>query len=159
VLTLAGASYLGELPLFGEAVERWANLVGSQIARDGSLPREVRRSGGRRGLWYTHFTLFPQTIAAEIARVNGIDLYEFRSRKGRTLRRAFERAAGWAEDPASFPYYGGDPADLVGARAASYFEILNTRWPTPAAQAVIRTERPFNDSHSAPFMTFTHGGF
>jgi len=50
VLTLSGAAHLGDLKLFAAGVQRWADLIGSQIASDGHLSHEVRRSGGRRGI-------------------------------------------------------------------------------------------------------------
>lgn len=157
VLQLAIAAHTGDLDGFARGIQRWADLIGTQIADDGHLPHEVERSGGRRGLWYTHFCLFPQTLAAEIAKVNGIDLFDFVSRKGRTLLSAFELAARWTRRPETFPYYRGDPSELTGVRAVSYFEILNARWPQPEIEELLRTIRPLNDSHSGAFMTFTHG--
>jgi len=70
-----------------------------QIGDQRHLHHEVRRSGGMRGIWYSHFSLFPQTIAAEILRLAGRDLYDGLSPEGHTLRQAFEPLAGWSRDP------------------------------------------------------------
>ncbi|TVS17954.1 MAG: hypothetical protein EA424_11855, partial [Planctomycetaceae bacterium] len=66
--------------------------------------------------------------------------------------------AGWSRDPASFPYWDNDPAQLTGVAYFSYFEILNQRWPNPDATAVLDSARPMSARHSAPVLTFTHGG-
>jgi hypothetical protein len=110
-----------------------------------------------RGIWYSHFSLLPQTIAAEILRVAGRDLFDWRSPDGHTLRQAFEPLADWTRDPASFPYWDGDPKRLTGVTYFSYFEILNERWPNAYAAALLRESRPMTARHSAPVLTFTHG--
>ncbi|MHC4250417.1 MAG: alginate lyase family protein [Planctomycetota bacterium] len=158
VLVAAAAAYLDDRPLLKKCAERWKELIGKQIAEDGHMHHEVRRNGGRSGLWYTHFSLFPQTIAAEVLRVNGFDLYEHRSADGRTLRLAFDRVAPWARRPETFPYWKDDPGRLHGRTYVSYFEVLNARWPNPDASAMLEDLRPLTASHSAPQMTFTHGG-
>lgn len=160
VLVMAGAAYLRDRALFETSIVRWKEFIDEQIAQDGHLPHEVGRNGGvgERGLWYSHFTLMPQTIAAEIARVNGVDLYEYRSPQGRTLRAAFERLAPWTRTPQSFPYYKGeDPQGQKGTDYISYWEILNARWPQPDATAMLVAMRPLTATHSTPQLTFTHG--
>jgi hypothetical protein len=160
VLVMASAAYLEDSELFNTGIARWKIFIEEQIANDGHLPHEVGRNGdvGDHGLWYSHFTLMPQTIAAEIARVNGVDLYEYRSPSGRTLRQAFERLAPWAHTPQSFPYYKGqDPAGQKATDYVSYWEILNSRWPHPDATAMLATMRPLTASHSTPHLTLTHG--
>ena len=54
----------------------------------------------------------PQTLAAEIARVNGTDLYDYRSPSGRTLRLAFDWLVPYVCEPTKLPYFqGGDMAE------------------------------------------------
>ena len=158
VLVLAGAAYLGDGALFEKGVARWKQFIEKQIAEDGRLHEEVNRNGGRSGVWYSHFSLMPQTLAAEIARVNGVDLYEYRAPNGRTMRQAFELLAGWTRSPAKFPYWKGDAKELHGSDYASYFEILNARWRNADAAAFLESRRPLTASHCAPYLTFTHGG-
>ena len=162
VLVTASAAYLDDRELFDQAVRRWKELIEAQIAEDGHLVHEVNRGGfgrqGDYGIWYSHFSLMPQTIAAEIACVNGVDLYDYVSPSGRSLRLAYEWLAPYVCEPHRFPYFqGGDVGQLVGVEYASYFEILNTRWPSTDATAVLQRLRPLTASHSAPFLTFTHG--
>ena len=100
----------------------------------------------------------PQTVAAEIARVNGVELFGYRSPRGRTVRQAFDVLAGWTRRPETFPYFKGDAKRLAGVAYYSYFEVLNPRWPNADAAALLEERRPMTAQHSAPALTFTHGG-
>lgn len=157
VLSASCAVYLKDEVLFNQCADRWKYFIEHQIAPDGHLPHEVTRSDGQRGIWYSHFTLMPQTIAAEILRVNGTDLYDFKSASGRTLRQAYEQIAEWTRKPDTFPYWKGDPKALLGVGAFSYFEILITHWPNDDASELLSGSRPMTANFSAPFLTFTHG--
>ncbi|UCH34165.1 MAG: alginate lyase family protein [Armatimonadota bacterium] len=162
LLHLSCAASLDDLPLFEKGVERWKQLIDSQIADDGHLVHEVNRGSpgreGDHGIWYSHFSLMPQTIAAEIARVNGVDLYDYQSPRGRSLRMAYEWLGPFVREPQRFPYVqGGDTSRLAGVNYVAYWEILNNRWPNADAAQLIRRLRPLTAGHSAPFLTFTHG--
>jgi hypothetical protein len=157
VLVLTCARYLDDVESLDHGEQRWKELLDRQIDSNGHLHHEVRRSGGMRGIWYSHFSLFPQTIAAEILRLAGRDLYDWRSPKGHSLRQAFAPLAEWTRDPASFPYWKEDPGQLRGVTYFSYFEILNAHWPNDDATALLRKSRPMTARHSVPVLTFTHG--
>lgn len=167
VLVLAIAARLDRADLFAQGLARWKEFIDRQIAADGHLPHEVGRNNGmgERGIWYTHFSLMPQTLAAEILRVNGKDLgesdssiYDYVSPQGRTLRMAYECSAPWARDPLSFPYFKGrGPDEMRGTDYVSYYEILHPRWPNTDAAAMLAALRPLSATHSAPALTFTHG--
>ncbi len=106
VLVMASAAYLRDDALFQKAVARWKEFIEDPISDDGHLELEVHRNGnGDHGIWYSHFSLMPQTFAAEIARVNGVELYDYTSPSGRSLRKAFDILAPWAHKPATFPYF------------------------------------------------------
>jgi len=162
VLVLAAGAWLDDREIFEDGLERWRELVESQIAEDGHLPHEVTRAGhgrpGDYGIWYSHFTLMPASIGAEIARVNGVDLYHHESPSGRTLRMAYEWLVPYVREPARFPYFeGGDPAQLLGVNYISYFELLHPQWPHPDAASLLEEHRPLTANHAAPYLTFTHG--
>ncbi len=157
VLVMSIAAYLEDDALFERGVERWKHFIESQIADDGHMPHEVRRSGGQRGIWYTHFALFPQTIAAEIARVNGVNLCPYESPNGRNLKMAYELVAKWADKTETFPYLKDPSKELLGTEYVSYFEILYPRWPNPHAKNLLQRLRPLSARHSAPALTLTHG--
>lgn len=159
VLVISSAVFLQDDDLFDQAVARWKEFIESQMDDEGHLTHEVNRSEGRAGIWYTHFSLMPQTIAAEIARVNGVDLYDYVSPGGHSLRLAFERASSWSRAPETFPYYKGNMEDLFGVNYVSYFELLNNHWPNEDATVLLDELRPLSARHSAPALTFTHANF
>jgi hypothetical protein len=155
LLSVSCAVYLKDEELFKKCVGRWKQFIDTQIDRKGHLPMEVRRVSGRKGLSYSHFCLQAQTAAAEIIRLNGIDL--FVSSKRQKLEMAFRKTAGWTRNPSSFPYWKGKPEALnLGGHRCNYFEILNIRWPDRCAEDVLKKMRPLSGS-TLPFLTFTHG--
>jgi hypothetical protein len=157
VLYAAIGAYLEDGEMINTAEKRWREFIDRQIAADGHMHDEVKRNGGRSGLWYSHFSLFPQTLAAEILRLQGRDVYGTVGKDGRSLELAYRRIAPWVNDPASFPYYSGDTAKMHGVERISYFEILYPRWPDPAAAEALKRNRPLTQNHSLPHCTFTHG--
>lgn len=157
VLVMGIAAYLEDEALFNQGVERWKYLIEHQIAEDGHMPHEVHRSEGQRGIWYTHFSLFPQTIAAEVARVNGVNLFSYQSPSQRTLKMAYEKVAQWADQPETFPYLKDSSKPLRGVEYVSYFEVLYPRWPNAHARNLLERLRPLSANHSAPALTLTHG--
>lgn len=157
VLFSAIAAYNGDIDGLDVAEARWKKFIGSQIAADGHMHDEVGRNSGSSGMWYSHFSLFPQTISGEILRVQGRDPFEFTGKDGRSLKLAYERIAPWSLHPETFPYFKGDPKDLQGSDYVSYFEILLPRWPNADAQALVQALRPMTARHGLPYLTFTHG--
>ena len=167
LLAMTAGVYLEDHDLFNRGVARWKALVDSQMTDDGTLKEEVNRPGagdlakvpGAMGLWYSHFSLFPATLAAEVARVNGVDLYEYVSPGHKSLRLAYEKLVPWVKNPASFPYYkgSGDPNKLTGIFHFPYYEMLTPRWPNQDAIALLKAHRPIRTNHCIPDETFTHG--
>lgn len=157
LLSVSVAAYVHDAALAVRCVRRWKEFIGEQIAEDGHLHHEVRRNGGRSGLWYSHFSLMPQTLAAEVLRVNGVDVFDYVAPNGRSLRSAFVRLADWSRRPETFPYWDGPTERLSGRDYYSYFEILVAHWPDENAKALLRRSRPMTARHSAPLLTLTHG--
>lgn len=157
LLVAVCAAYLRDAGLLEICAARWKSMIDSQIAEDGHLPHEVNRNEGRHGVWYSHFTLMPQTLTAEVLRVNGVDLFDYQSPEGRSLRQACTKLIPWIEKPASFPYWKGAPENLVRVDYFSYFEILRSRWTDFPVDRLLNKARPMTAEHSAPFLTFTHG--
>ena len=73
LLVCAVGAYLDDDSLLASGAERWKEFIAAQIAEDGHLTHEVGRNNGTgdHGLWYSHFSLMPQTLAAEILRLRG----------------------------------------------------------------------------------------
>jgi len=145
LLEASSAAYLNDHDLMQRAMDRWRALMISQVAPDGSLPGEICRSNttdwcggpdkGVNGLSYTHYTLLPTTMAAEIFRNAGFNVYG--GNAGHLLATAYARAAGWTLHPETFPYYASNGGHLNGVRNAAYFRILQQRIPNADGGAVL----------------------
>ena len=157
LLVLTGGAYLDDAQLFRSGIERWKSLVNSQVAPDGSLPEEVTREKGRMGFWYMNFCLFAKACGAEVARVNGIDLYDYVGPQGASLEKAYRKSIPWLKDPASFPWWQGDLKQLTGINHVPHLELLVMRWPDADAEAVLLKNRPVHTNFGFPYLTLTHG--
>ena len=146
VLLLATAGgYLQDQTLISHARERWLELMHTQVAEDGSLPLEICRSDtsnwcggptkGIRGIHYTHWTLLPTAIAAEVFRNLGQDVYS--TPQAKSLCKAYAKAATWSLHPETFPYFASNGGKLDGVNDIAYFYILQSRCPSPEGPAVL----------------------
>ncbi|MFK2892860.1 alginate lyase family protein [Dyella flagellata] len=145
LLEASSAVYLRDQSLMQKAAQRWRALMLSQVAPDGSMAAEICRSNtsnycggpdkGVNGLSYTHYALYPTALAAEIFRIEGIDVYK--GDAGHLLSLAYARAAQWTLHPESFPYYASNHGHLNGVRNAAYFRILQRNIPCDDGRAVI----------------------
>ncbi|POX66097.1 hypothetical protein C3481_12370 [Microbacterium sp. Ru50] len=171
--TTAVAAYLDDEVGLDAANTRAVELLEHQIDENGHLPEEVDRNNGvgDYGIWYTHFSLLPLFLVAETLSAHGYDVHAHVNANGRGLADAADAATGWVADPASFPYYTGDPAKLANVRtidylrdagvlahSMSYFELAQNHFPTDQRAALLAEEGPMTTIHSAPYLSLTHGG-
>jgi Alginate lyase len=154
MLVVSTATYLQDQTLFDKGTARWKFLIEDQITSAGVMRYEVTR--GRDGLWYTNFALHAQTVSGEIIRVNGVDLFNYVSPSGHTLKSAYANAARWSLNPCSYPYAN---CPTRGINYVGYMEILNPRWPNTNAAALLSKYRPLDSRWAVPVLTLTHGGF
>jgi hypothetical protein len=144
LLATAGA-YLDDQGLIDHARQRWLQLMLTQVTADGTLPLEICRSNttdwcggptkGIKGIAYTHFTLRPVTIAAEVFRNLGLDVYS--APGGDQLRKAYTKAAAWTLHPETFPYFRSNAGKLEDTHSIDYFYILRQRFPISDGEAAI----------------------
>jgi Alginate lyase len=156
LLVVSTATYLQDQTLFNQAVGRWKYFIEDQMNNDGVMRYEVGRGGGKDGIWYSNFALFPQTTSAEIMKVNGVNVFGYVSPSGRTLKKAYDKMAGWNRYPCSFPYYN---CPTHGVGWVSYMEILNPIWPNANAAFLLGKYRPLDTRWSFPVVTLTHPNF
>jgi hypothetical protein len=145
LLAATAGGYLHDQALIRRARRRWLELMRTQVAEDGSLPLEICRSDtsnwcggptkGIKGISYTHYALFPTTIAAEVFRNLGQDVYS--TSEGKLLCKAYARAAAWSLNPETFPYFSSNNGKLDGVHNVDYFYILQNRCPTADGLAVL----------------------
>ena len=88
--------------------------ISTQLARDGSLPEELKRT---RALHYSYFALEPLVGLADLGRCTGQDLWRYESRDGQSLRQAFAFLAPYVGRESSFPYKEIEPHAAAGAGA------------------------------------------
>ena len=148
LLLVTAGGYLDDQVMVDHARQRWIELMKSQIAADGSMPLEICRSNttdwcggptkGIRGIAYTHFTLHPATIAAEVFRNLGEDVYA--TPGGDQLRKAYIKAAAWTLHPETFPYYAANNGKLEDIHNTDYFYILQQRFPIPDGSTVLQQD-------------------
>ena len=148
------AAYTGNSQQLARAEQRWQALLASQVADDGSMPLEICRSNtnnfcggpdkGVNGISYTHYTLHPATVAAEIFLQLGRNLYQ--TDAGKKLSLAYQRAAAWTRYPEHFPYYASNQGKLNGINNTAYFLILQSHYINDDAAKILKQERPGSNS-------------
>lgn len=151
LLELTAGALLDDARLVTAARDRWLELMRNQVASDGSLPLEICRSDttnwcggptkGIKGISYEHWTLLPVSIAAEIFKALGMDVYS--TPEGELLHKAYAKAATWTLHPETFPYYAANGGHLQGVRNDAYFYILQQVFPEADAAAVEKSDGGF----------------
>lgn len=102
---MAWGAMVGEPVAFRKGLEAY-RLAIAQMRGDGSLPRETER--GARALWYQRHAIASLITIAEMAAVQGIDLYGYKV-DGRDIHRAVAFLLAAVEDPTLvWPYAEAD---------------------------------------------------
>lgn len=114
--------------------------LAKQIEPDGRLPQELART---RSLHYTAWTLTAAFDLADMGRCVGVDLWNYRTDDGRSLRAAADFLAPYAGREAEWPYPELDKTETLGV-----YEVMQRAawgWDDPAfaARAAIQA-----DAHS-----------
>lgn len=151
VYEIAAASFLRDRPMFDRAIRRWYSLFDQTI--ENNIPvDEVRREGGSQGngstgLWYSNYTVYAFTIAAEWARFNGEWLYDHAGPDGSTFRGLVEQVRFWTRYPETFKYNtSGTPSTTM--RSLPHDEILHALWPSAESLWIINRFPSGNDRDS-----------
>jgi poly(beta-D-mannuronate) lyase len=123
----------------------------AEIAPDGSLPLEIAR--GSHALGYHNFALTPLLVVAELALVNGIDLYAYNDHAlGRLAAFTLRNVA----DPAAVTRLTGAAQEKQGN--LPWLEIWARRNPgDAAAQRFVRRQRPVTFAYAGGNQTLLFG--
>lgn len=105
------ALFIGDTELAKTAVRSARSRIAFQILPDGSQPLELERT---KSFGYCLFNLSALMAAAEVGRKVGIDLDHYRTGDGRSLRRALDFVAPFADPRKRWP--GKQIADDASAR-------------------------------------------
>jgi hypothetical protein len=146
--------YLDDSKNVTNSISLLQSKIDKQIALDGSLPEEVSR--GAEGLWYSYFYLAPLTAAAQIALdTEGIDLFNWISPQGKTIKSALDFLLYYSQHPAKWPFYA-NPKMPSASEAWPYnlFEAMSNYYPDPAFAAFASTKQPIMETGHHYAWTF-----
>jgi len=167
LLSIAGA-FTGDQVLLNASFQNFRNAIPKHIHWTGSLGQEYQRTDGWGGLGYSVYAITAMTITAEVARLRGVDLYNYTSDGTRGLKVALDFIAPYIANPSLWGAEGDKSKDTfkVGVgilydyrtRGAGVYEIAYSIWEEPDYLEVInRVGRPFIMAHWAPgVVTLTH---
>jgi len=132
-VTMAWGAFTGDNALFFEGVNRY-RLALEQMREDGSLPLETDR--GRDALFYQRHAIASLVAMAEIAAVQGYDLYALTSEAGLDLHQMVAFLVAGIDDPAVLAPYTKAPQDLGfldwrghDRHYMAWFEAYRARFP------------------------------
>lgn len=108
-VTMAWGAFTGDNALFFAGIDRFRAAL-DQMREDGSLPLETDR--GEMALFYQRHAIASLVVIAEIAALQGYDLYAMRGQGGGDLHRAIHFLAEAIDDPAVIEPYAREPQYL-----------------------------------------------
>ncbi|MGH8080942.1 MAG: alginate lyase family protein, partial [Lysobacter sp.] len=119
-----------------------ARRLDTQIAEDGSLPLELKRT---RSLHYSTWTLVAAFDLADAGRCVDVDLWSYRGPKGQSLRTAVDFLLPYAGHEDRWPYPKIDTSE-----SADLMEVLRRaawQWSSPAYAQAAGLYDPRNAAH------------
>ncbi len=101
-LQVAGISYfLGKESIAMNALEKGKMRIDSQFRADGTQPHELART---RSYHYSYFNLDALSGVAQVGEKIGIDLWNYESPKGGSLKKGIELLAQYQDKAEDWPY-------------------------------------------------------
>lgn len=154
-LTMSIALCLNDHVAFEKACDRWKELLNSLWQKNGVLREKITPFKLITSpLYLQHLVLTPMTLIAEMARVNGIDLFTYLGKEVH-LKQLFEQTVFQTRNTLT----GDEPRNIrkyAFEKDIFYFEILNAKWPNATCAELLRWYRPISSPY-IPHLTFTHG--
>ncbi len=143
----ASAAFLQDDQQLDQAEETWKSRLVDQLTPNGILHREVTRNNGTgtHGINYSHVALHAMAMSAEVLRISGRDVFNYRAPDGQSLELAFQTLVPWVEDPSSFPFHNGPASDLVGMKKYGYWEIMLQHYSNDFAKKTVQNSRPLDE--------------
>lgn len=133
VQATAMALFVADTTLAREIVEQSrTRRVASHIEPDGRQPKELERT---RSLSYSLMNLEGMVRLAELARHVGVDLWEYETSDGRSIRKAVDFLASYADGSKQWPY-----EQITEVEPSSFLPLLRlgaAAYDEPAYEALI----------------------
>jgi hypothetical protein len=146
------AMFVGERELARQIVERAkSKRIASCIEPDGSQPEEINRT---RGLHYSVFNMSAMAVLARIGEQVDVDLWNYESPDGRSLRRALDFAMPYLSGEKEWPHeqiekFDVSPNDMgllylaaARYREPKYYQVLDRLQKEPAKFEYARIQFP-----------------
>lgn len=139
---MASSAYLQDSNGFQEDVDLWKNGVSGDSDKAGALDQATNLNGdivleheiGRGSDGEYHYSMYGMkalTLSAQIAHVQGTDLYTYEEDEGLTLQDVYDWHAPYVVDPSSWPSKYTQTRDTQSDQmeGAVALEIADSRWP------------------------------
>ncbi len=146
-VSMAGA-FVDDQSLLTFAYSTFREIIPGQMTGQGRMGRESGRPENWGGIGYSVFALHAMTQAAEIARHQGVDLYNYTSTGqvgGKGLKLALDYHVPYLKKavPGGNPFTVG-PNPLLPEHGMGIYELAYSRWQEPAYLELINFwGRPF----------------
>jgi poly(beta-D-mannuronate) lyase len=172
-VTMAWGILQGDDEAFRSGIERYRAALG-QMRRDGSLPLETAR--GARALSYQRHAIASLVAIAEMAAVQGSDLYGIEGDQGQSIHRAIAFLLDGIDDPAMVwpyaleninpgPYRNSKVQDLGfmkerghGRHYMAWVEAYRARFPSSALALRLQDELDAFGAAERPLIDEYIGG-
>jgi hypothetical protein len=115
------ALFVGNTNIAKQMVERGKEKIASQINPDGSQPLELKRT---KAFSYSLYNLSALTQLAETGNCVGVDLWDYQTADGRSLKKAIDFLAAYRKPDTKWPYQEISPHGI------SYGGLANLLWIT-----------------------------
>lgn len=141
--------------LMDYAFNRYKNIIDIQIGSDGRMNEEWVRTDG---LSYSLYAIKAMQLTAEIARHNGMDLYNYNLPNGKGLELALDFIAPYSDDDGTkWRNAGFQQNSLFTGQETDLFELSYQFLQKPAYLSVINFWGPvMNDSRILGLTSLTH---
>lgn len=150
----AAGAFLGDESLLNYAFGRYKELIPIQIDPKGRMIKELNRT---TSLTYSLYALNAMIQTAEIARHQGVNLYDYTSDGKRGLKLALDYHATYAADtnPRDWSYQQIKP--LNKQDNVALYELAYSYWQEPSYLKVINSwQRPMIEKRILKQITLTH---
>ncbi len=134
------------------AFNHYKAIIPDQISSKGEMREELHRT---KSLSYSLFALNPMLQTAEIARHQGVNLYDYQTTSGKGLKLALDYYAPYALAPAKWPRQQIAPVKKNDNMAM--WELAYSYWQKPAYLKVINHwKRPLEEIRIMGWTSLTH---
>ncbi len=161
-VTMAWGAASGDNALFFTGIDRF-RLALEQMRDDGSLPLETDR--GAEALFYQRHAIASLVAIAEMAAVQGYDLYALRNSSGHDLHRIVGFLTDAIADPALIAQYTPEPQYLgfLDRRGherhyMAWFEAYRARFPGSAITLQLEAQIEADGAYDEPLLDEYAGG-